>query len=52
MKQASLGIEACFIFFVFLGSPDKSMGAAKTCPLTDTHRFPMIILSHIKHKPR
>ena len=27
-------------------------GAAKTCPLTDTHRFPMIFLSHIKHKPR
>ena len=30
------------------GSPDKSRGASKTCPLTDTHRFPLIILSYIK----
>ena len=37
---------------IYIGSPDKSRGAAKTCPLTDTHRFPMIFLSHIKHKPR
>ena len=30
----------------------RAGGAAKTCPLTDKHRFPMIFLSHIKHKPR
>ena len=38
---------------IFQGSPDKSKGgAAKTCPLTDKHRFPIIFLTHIKHKPR
>ena len=35
-----------------LAHPINLGGTAKTCPLTDTHRFPMIILSHIKHKPR
>ena len=42
----------CTFPLINKGSPDKSRVEAKTCPLTDTHRFPMIFLSHIKHKPR